>query len=93
MTLAKVGVFIAILLCTFVAVATPPVPGGAIAAYTIIFAQLGIPSEAVAIVVALDFVFDFVATAGDGAFLQLELIRQADENKMLNYDVLRSTKK
>ena len=80
---------IAIILCTFVAVATPPVPGGAIAAYTVIFAQLGIPSEALAIVVTMDILFDFIATAFDGAFLQLELIRQADENKMLNYDVLR----
>ncbi len=81
---------IAIILCTFVAIATPPVPGGAIAAYTIIFTQLGIPSDAVAIVVALDIIFDFVATACDGAFLQLELIRQADENKMIKYDVLRN---
>lgn len=80
---------IAILLCTFVAVATPPVPGGAIAAYTVIFAQLGIPSEALAIVVTMDIIFDFVATAFDGSFLQLELIRQADENKMLNFEVLR----
>ena len=80
---------IAIIICTFVAIATPPVPGGALAAYSVIFAQLGIPSEAVAIVVALDILFDFIATAFDGSFLQLELIRQADENKMLNYDILR----
>ncbi len=80
---------IAIVVCTFVAIATPPVPGGAIAAYTIIFAQLGIPSDAVAIVVSLDILFDFIATAFDGSFLQLELIRQSDENKMLDYDVLR----
>ncbi len=81
---------IAIIVCTFVAIATPPVPGGAIAAYTIIFAQLGIPSEAVAIVVSLDILFDFIATAFDGSFLQLELIRQSEENKMLDYDVLRN---
>ncbi len=80
---------IAILLCSFVAVATPPVPGGAVAAYTVIFLQLGIPSEAVATVVALDIIFDFIATAFDGAFLQLELIRQADENKMINLEILR----
>ncbi len=81
---------IAIIICSFVAIATPPVPGGAIAAYTVIFAQLGIPAESVAIAVTLDILFDFIATAFDGAFLQLELIRQADENKMLNYDVLRN---
>ncbi len=81
---------IAILICSFVAIATPPVPGGAIAAYTVIFAQLGIPSEAVAIVVALDILFDFISTAFDGAFLQLEMIRQADENNMLDFNVLRN---
>ncbi|MBQ9227636.1 MAG: cation:dicarboxylase symporter family transporter [Eubacterium sp.] len=80
---------VAIIICTFVAVATPPVPGGAIAAYTVIFAQLGIPSDALAIVVTMDIVFDLIATAFDSSFLQLELIRQADENKMLNFDVLR----
>jgi Na+/H+-dicarboxylate symporter len=81
---------IAIIICTFVAVATPPVPGGAIAAYTIIFAQLGIPSEAVATVVMLDIIFDLVSTAFDGAFLQLELVRQADDNNMLDFDKLRN---
>ncbi|MBQ7739896.1 MAG: cation:dicarboxylase symporter family transporter [Eubacterium sp.] len=80
---------LAIVICTFVAIATPPVPGGAIAAYTVIFAQLGIPGEALAIVIALDILFDFFATAFDGALMQLELIRQAEENNMLNYDVLR----
>ena len=80
----------AIIICSFVAIATPPVPGGAIAAYTVIFSQLGIPSEAVAIVVAMDIIFDLVATAFDGAFLQLELVRQADENNMLDFEVLRN---
>lgn len=80
---------IAILICTFVAVATPPVPGGAITAYAIIFSQLGIPEDAVGVMLAMDILFDFAATAFDGAFLQLELLRQADENKMLDYDILR----
>ena len=80
---------IAVLVCSFVAIATPPVPGGALAAYTIIFAQLGIPQSAVAIVISLDIIFDFIATAFDSSFLQLELIRQADSNKMLNYEKLR----
>lgn len=82
-------IMIAVLVSTFVAIATPPVPGGAIAAYTIIFAQLGIPQSAVAIAISLDLFFDFIATAFDSSFLQLELIRQADLNKMLDYDILR----
>ncbi len=80
---------IAVLLSSFVAIATPPVAGGAIAAYSIIFSQLGIPTDALAIVVAIDILFDFIATGFDGSFLQLELIKQADENNMLNVDILR----
>ena len=79
----------AVLVCTFVAVATPPVPGGALTAYAIIFSQFGIPDDAVAIMLAMDILFDFAATAFDGAFLQLELLHQADENNMLDYEVLR----
>ena len=79
---------IAVLICTFVAVATPPVPGGAIAAYTIIFSQLGIPAEAVTIVVTLDILFDIISTGFDGLFLQLELVRQAEKYNMLDKKTL-----
>ena len=80
---------IAILLCSFVAVATPPVPGGAIAAYSVIFAQLGIPLSAVSVMISLDILFDFLCTGFDAAFLQLAMLRVADKTQMLNYDTLR----
>ncbi len=82
---------IAILLCSFVAVATPPVPGGAIAAYSVIFAQLGIPLSAVSVMISLDILFDFLCTAFDSVFLQLAMIRVADKTQMLNYDTLRKS--
>ena len=80
---------IAVLICSFVAVATPPVPGGAIAAYSVIFAQLGIPLSAVSIMISIDILFDFLCTAYDAAFLQLAMIRVADKTQMLNYETLR----
>ncbi len=83
-------IIIAIMLCTFVSIATPPVPGGAIAAYTVIFTQLGIPTVAVATIVAVDIIFDLFATAFDGAFMQLEVVMQAEKNKMIDYDILRN---
>lgn len=80
-----IGVF----LCAFVAIATPPVPGGAIAAYSVIFTQLGLPPQAVAIMISTDILFDFLATAFDNTILQLAMIRLADKNQMLNYEILR----
>ncbi|MBR0112405.1 MAG: cation:dicarboxylase symporter family transporter [Clostridia bacterium] len=80
---------IAVLLCAFVAVATPPVPGGAIAAYSIIFTQLGIPASGVAVMISLDILFDFLATAFDSAFLGLAMVRVASKTGMMNYDILR----
>ena len=83
-------IIIAFIVCTFVSVATPPVAGGGMAAYSIIFTQLGLPLEAVAAVVSLDILFDLVATAFDSVFLQLELITQADKNNMLDHEKLRA---
>ncbi len=80
---------IAILLCAFVAVATPPVPGGAIAAYSVIFTQLGIPASGVAVMISMDIFFDFLDTAFDSVFLELAMIRVASKTDMIDYDVLR----
>ena len=82
-------IIISVFVCSFVAIATPPVPGGAIAAYSLIFTQLNIPAAGVAIMISLDVILDFISTAFDGSFLQLELIMQADSNNMLNHKILR----
>jgi len=54
---------IAMLLSGILAMAAPPVPGGALSCYTILFSQLGIPLEAIAFAIAIDVVYDFVATS------------------------------
>lgn len=64
---------IAIIITAICAVATPPIPGGAAATYTMLFLQLGIPAEALAIALAVDIVFDFFLTSGDMLCLLLEL--------------------
>jgi Na+/H+-dicarboxylate symporter len=80
---------IAVMLCAFVAIATPPVPGGAIAAYSVIFAQLGIPVQGIAIMISLDVIFDLISTAFDSVFLELAMVRVASKTNMLNRDILR----
>ena len=75
---------------SILAVATPPIPGGAATAYTVLFAQLGIPPAAVAIALACDTLFDFIATGSDQFIAPMQLLNQAtklglvDRNKMLS---------
>lgn len=46
-------------------VATPPIPGGALASISVLFAQLGLPSGGLAVVLALNIILDFIETPTD----------------------------
>ena len=70
---------IAILISGILAIAAPPVPGGGLTCYTVMFLQLGIPEEALALTMTLDLIFDFVATAVSQTFLQAELVLLSDK--------------
>lgn len=72
------------------AIAAPPVPGGAMTCYTILFAQLGIPSEAITLAIAADIILDFVATASSLATLQMELVLASNQLGMLDKKILNS---
>ena len=52
-------IVIMIVTCVILSVATTPIPGGGMAIYAVIFTQLGIPSEALAIALACESVFDY----------------------------------
>jgi len=71
------------------AIATPPIPGGGVAAYTMLFARLGIPDDALAIVLTMDILFDFVRTAANMYNLPLALIDCAATMGKLNVKKLR----
>ena len=43
--------------------ATPPIPGGAAASFSILFSQLGLPTESLAILLALNVIQDYFRTA------------------------------
>ncbi|MFR6509423.1 MAG: cation:dicarboxylate symporter family transporter [Dorea sp.] len=47
-----VWIITSIITCTILAIATPPIPGGGLSCYTILFAQLGIPSAGIALVIS-----------------------------------------
>lgn len=55
-------VILAFLSCFVLAIATPPIPGGGLATYAVLFAQMGIPAEALGMAIACETVLDFVIT-------------------------------
>lgn len=75
------------------AIATPPIPGGAMTAYTVLFTQLGIPPQAIAIALACDALFDFVDTGFDQFMLPLVILPQANKLGMVDKAVLKSKSK
>ncbi len=74
----------AVLTAGFLAMAAPPIPSGALFIFIVMFAQLGIPSEAIIIVVGLNSILDFVMTASGLICIQAELILTAGNLKILD---------
>ena len=79
---------LAALLSGILGVAAPPAPGGALACYTVLFLQLGIPEEALAAALAADVLFDVIATACDMTLLELELLRQGQGLGLVDREIL-----
>lgn len=77
-----------LLVSIILAIAAPPVPGGALACYTLIVAQTGLPADAIAMFCALGVIPDFIATATNLSLLQMELVELASSLNMLDSDVL-----
>ena len=77
--------FITNLLVSF---AVPPIPGGAVMGFTVVFTQLGIPMEMMAVAIAINAIPDFPATAIHTSGWQLTLIDVADSLGMLDKETL-----
>ncbi|MBQ3614486.1 MAG: cation:dicarboxylase symporter family transporter [Anaerotignum sp.] len=79
-----------VILSVLLAVAAPPVSGGILACFTILFVQLGIPAEQIALAIALSTIYDYLATAGNmtGIIMLLGILAKdedlIDEQKLLN---------
>lgn len=81
--------FIGLVTNLLVAFAVPPIPGGAALGFAVVFAQLGIPVEMMAIAIALNAIPDFPATAVQASGWQLTLIDVADSLDLLDKETLR----
>lgn len=82
----------AVLTTVLLAMATPPVPGGMLSVFTVMFAQLGIPGEAIALAVAVNSILDFVMTAVSLTCLQTEVTLTTGRLKMLDEKCLAKRK-
>lgn len=67
----------AIVSSVLLAIAMPPVAGGALSCFSVLFLQCGIPTEAVALAIAMDIVTDFLLTACHTAVIQTMTMRIA----------------
>ncbi len=70
-------------------IAAPPIPKGSTAVFALLLAQAGIPMDAVAIMLAIDVIGDFLSTGCNIGCLQSELALTANKLGMIDKDVLR----
>ena len=78
----------AVITVTLLVVAMPPIPGAGIIVYTIIFARLGIPSEALILAAAVDVIVDFFNTGGNIYLLILHLTGESSAQHLMDRSVL-----
>ena len=79
----------AVLLAVVLFVATPPVPGANLLAYTVLFSWLGIPGAALIDAMIFDIIFGVAASAANMTMLQLETGTQARRFGLLSLETLR----
>ncbi|MBQ9932081.1 MAG: cation:dicarboxylase symporter family transporter [Firmicutes bacterium] len=84
------SIIICLINAVVLSVAAPPIPGGAISCYTLMFLQLGIPLEAIALAAAANVVLDFTATAGQIHSLLVQLTHGAKRMGMVKEEILLS---
>lgn len=89
---SSIWIISAIILSIVLSMASPPIPGGAVAIYTLLFTQLGIPMEAFTVIIAVDVFFDFVVTAGNMIMIQNSLIGYTTKAKKIDTSVLQNDK-
>ena len=89
--ISPVWLITALIIAVVLAVATPPIPGGALACYTILLLQLEIPAQAIVVAVAINVILDFFATAVDLFCLEAELTELAGSLGMLDVEKIRKT--
>lgn len=92
LSVTPIWIVITIFTSIILKIATPPIPGGSVALCTILFNQLGLPMEGLAVAVAVDVIADFFITATDILCLQSELVVLSGKLNLIEIDKLRSKK-
>lgn len=78
----------AALTASLLAIAVPPLPGAGLMIFSTLFAQLGIPEEALLFAALMYIPLDYVATGGNVGALLLELTREAGGMNLLDREKL-----
>ncbi|MBE7007569.1 MAG: cation:dicarboxylase symporter family transporter [Ruminococcaceae bacterium] len=78
----------AVVTASLLAIAIPPLPGAGLMIFSTLFAQLGIPAEALLLAALMNVMLDYIITGGNNAALLLELTREAEHLHMLDRTVL-----
>ncbi len=81
---------VAMLLAVLLFIATPPVPGANLLAYTVFFSWLGLPGETLIEAMFFDIVFGIVASAGNLTLLEIETAFEANRFGLLKVEKLRA---
>ena len=82
--------FAAFILSFILSVATPPVLGGTTVCFSILFSQLGINAEALAIIISVNAVFEFLTVAVNNYCLQSQIVLLGNNLGKLDRERLRA---
>ncbi|MBQ3281452.1 MAG: cation:dicarboxylase symporter family transporter [Eubacterium sp.] len=80
----------AFLLSFILSVATPPVMGGTTVCFSILFSQLGLQSEALAAIISINALFEFMTVAVNNYCLQSQIVLLGHSIGELDIDKLRN---
>ena len=82
---------LAVFVLSFIlSVATPPVVGGTTVCFSILFSQLGLKSEALAVIISINAFFEFLTVAVNNFSLQSQIVLNAHSIGQLDTERLRS---
>ena len=80
----------AFFLSFILSVATPPVMGGTTVCFSILFSQLGLNSQALAMIISINAIFEFLTVAVNNYCLQSEIVLLGHSIDALDEEKLRS---
>ena len=79
-----------VIVVALLSIAVPPIPGGALTCFAVMFAQLSIPDDALALAVAISSVVSFINTACSLTCLLVEVTTVSGKLGMLDEECLRN---